>query len=198
MSGSDLGTPFSAAATACPGPAPWAGPAGSSASARSTCQGCKAHQRSPLAPRPLPSITPGCSEHCCLSHLPESWLTAPPPSARRPLLAATVCGTASKHFSLALKTQQTGVGSRHFLHIPGTPVTLDLLLFPERARLVHGSALCKNASLPLKYPQLPLFLHRVCVCVCVSVCLCVREGVGSKPCFGARSILILLPAQPRL
>ena len=72
--------------------------------AHSTCQGCKAHQRSPLAPRPLPSITPGCSEHCCLRHLPESRLTAPLPAAHRPLLAATVCGTATKHFSLALKT----------------------------------------------------------------------------------------------
>lgn len=70
----------------------------------STCQGCEVQRSS--WPQPPPSLTPSCSEAGCLSHLPESQLTASLPSAYRPLLAATACGTASKHFGLALKILQ--------------------------------------------------------------------------------------------
>lgn len=78
----------------------------------------------------------------------------------------TACGMVSKPLSLALKTSHTGLSSCRFLHIPHAPVTLDLSLFPEPARLGHYSALCRNGSFPFSgtlsafsIPSLCMFLE---------------------------------------
>lgn len=185
MSGPVLATPFLAAATACPGQHPGLGLQRTVPLAQ-TCQGCRA-QRSPL-----PLASPLVNSRLFGALLPESPLREPADRIAIHCLQTSPgchCLQASVQplQSGTQDTSQTGLSSCHFLHIPHAPVTLDLSLFPEPARLVHSSAVCKNGSFSLAHPLPPPFLHYACKAVC-----CWKPTM-----LGARTTLILFPALPQ-
>lgn len=112
---------------------------------------------------PWPSLSPPQLQ--LLGHFPQSQLTESPPSAFRSLRRPRPVGQRPSTSAWHSGHFTTGLRPCHFLHVPRTPVTLGLSLFPERARPVHCSAPCRNGSLH----SLPSFT------------LCARECVvGSK------------------